>query len=176
MLEATHETTRMARRGRPRKPGPRERNGQPQRYGRDRGTKEIQSLREWYAGAGDPVLTSYPLGILLANQAITEPQHVAGCDYAWLHWAVFGRVSLAAVSLEFMDHGRAVEIDRVKEERRLEAIHGRFVARQRVRRLLDNLVIFERIPRWMRPVDPHPADVTDARLFLDAMEMLRDVT
>ena len=166
----------MARRGRPRKPGPREQNGRPQRYGRDRGTKEIQSLREWYAGAGDPVLTSYPLGILLANAAITEPQHVAGCEYAWLHWAVFGRTSLAAVSLEFMDHGRAVEIDRDEEERRLDVIHAQFVACRRHRRLLDNLVIFERIPRWMRPVDPRPADVTDAQLFLEAMEMLRKPT
>lgn len=164
----------MPRRGRPRKPGQREKNGRPQRHGRDRGTKEIQSLRQWWAGEGDPVLTSYPLGILLANQAITEQQHVAGCDYAWLHWAVFGRASLAAVSLEFMDHGRAVEINRAEEERRLAVIHHQFVVCRRKRRLLDNLVIFERIPRWMRPVDPRIGDVTDARLFLEAMEMLRE--
>lgn len=170
----------MVRRGRPRKPGPREANGQPQRLPkrqrRDRGTNEIQSLRQWWAGTGDPVLASYPLGILLANQVITEPQHVAGCDYAWLHWAVFGRASLAAVSLEFMDHGRAVEIDRAKEERRLEAVHGQFRRLRRLRGLLDNLVIFERIPRWMRPVDPRLGDVTDARLFIEAMEMLRNPT
>ncbi len=30
----------------------------------------------------DPALTTYPLGILLANEAISEDQHRAGCRYA----------------------------------------------------------------------------------------------
>ncbi len=71
----------MARRGRPRKLGPREANGQLRRRRfRDGPTPELKSLREWYAGDGDPALTTYPLGILLANEAISEDQHRAGCQ------------------------------------------------------------------------------------------------
>ena len=174
----------MGRRGRNRKiaraPGNR-----PQRdQSRDRGTKEIRSLREWYAGAGDPVLTTYPLGILLANGAISERQHSVGCDYAWLHWAVFGRASVAAVSLEFRSPGRPVERDSEAEERRIEEVYSLFLDCRRERRELDNLVIFERVPRWMRPVDPRPGDVTNARLFKGSLGLLicrfgmtlRDVT
>ena len=162
----------MARRGRPRKPGPRETSGQPQRHGRDRGTKEIQSLRQWWAGPGDPSLTSYPLGVLLANGAISTQQHSIGCDYAWLHWAVFGRVSLAAVSLEFMDRGQPIVRHREAEERRMEEIHRLFRGTRRARRELDNLVIFERVPRWMKPIDPRPGDVHDARLLIESLVML----
>ena len=174
----------MGRRGRPRKPGPRETSGRSQRHGRDRGTKEIRALREWYAGVGDPVLTTYPLGILLANGAISERQHSVGCDYAWLHWAVFGRASVAAVSLEFRSPGRPVERDSEAEERRIEEVYSLFLDCRRERRELDNLVIFERVPRWMRPVDPRPGDVTNARLFKGSLGLLirrfgmtlRDVT
>ena len=76
----------MARHGRPRKSGPRGPNGQLRHRRRlNRGTQELQALRQWYAGDGDPALTTYPLGILLANEAISEDQHRAGCQYAWLH-------------------------------------------------------------------------------------------
>lgn len=166
----------MVKRGRSRKTEPREKNGKPQRLPehrrRDRGTKEIQFLREWYAGKGDPARTSYPLGILYANQAITEAQHSAGCNYAWLHWAVFGRVSLGAVSLEFMDRGAPTLRDRPEEERRLERLHALFGLYSRARRVLDNLVIYERIPRWMRPVDPRLSDVAEGGLFVAAIRIL----
>ncbi len=39
------------------------------------------------AGQNDPE----ELGILLANEAISEDQHRAGCQFAWPHWRVFGR-------------------------------------------------------------------------------------
>ncbi len=51
------------------------------RRSRDGPTPELKSLREWYAGAGDPNLTTYPLGVLLANEAISEDQHRAGDDF-----------------------------------------------------------------------------------------------
>ena len=109
--------------GRPRKPGPRELNGRPQRSQRDTGPRELKSLRKWYAGDGDPALTAYPLGILLANKAISEDQHRAGCQYAWLHWRVFGRPSVAAVRFEFMNRTTGTNRDCMKEERKLKAIY-----------------------------------------------------
>ena len=170
----------MPRRGRPRKSGPRELNGRPQRQGRDRGTKETQSLRQWWAGPGDPVLTSYPLGILFANQAITDHEHSVACHYAWLHSAVFGRHSLAAVSWELMDRGRPFEVVTQEEQEREERHQGQLTeihellraAPRRCRTGLDNIAVYERPPRWMRPVDPRPGDVSEARFFKIGLGLL----
>ena len=164
----------MARRGRHRKPGPRQPNGQPRRHvGRDSGTTEALMLRQWWVGTGNPALASYPLGILLANGAITEAQHGAACEYAWLTSAVFGRHSLAAVSWEGLAHGRVVERDSEQEERRLRQTHVKLAREpRRCRATLDNLAIYERIPRWMRPVNPRAGDVADAAYFIAAVEAL----
>ncbi len=156
----------MTRRGRPRRPI-------PTRKRPDRGTGEVQLLRAWYAGPGDPALASYPVGILLANAVLTNNQHKALCRYAWLHWAVFGRPSIAAVGWEFKDPEKPHERDREEEERKLEAIHKIFrTADRRVRAGLDNLTIYERAPRWMRPVNPRPADCAEARYFMEGVKLL----
>ncbi len=172
----------MARRGRARKTGPRENNGRPQRHGRDRGTKVTQSLRQWYAGSGDPLLTGYPLGILFANQALTDHEHAVACNYAWLHSTVFGRHTLAAVSWDMTAHGRDpgsdIEDEDKKQkleaaERKLEDIIELFrTMPRRCRAGLDNIAIYERTPRWMRPVDPRQGDVADARYFREAIKVL----
>ena len=160
----------MARRGRPRS---KIRMEQPRRKRPDKGTGEVQLLRAWYAGNGDPALTSYPLGILLANAVLTDDQHKAVCRYAWLHWAVFGRPSVAAVSWEFADRAMPVERDRESEERKLGEIHKEFQAsHRRCRAILDNIAIYERPPRWMLPVNPRPADVTESRYFLESVTVL----
>ena len=159
----------MARRGRPRK----QHLEQPRRRPPDRGTDEVKRLRAWYAGNGDPALTSYPLGILLANAVLTDDQHKAVCRYAWLHWAVFGRPSVAAVSWEFTDRAVPVERDRESEERKLGEIHDAFkTTDRRCRQVLDNVAIYERLPRWMRPVNPRPADVAESRYFLAGVTLL----
>ena len=164
----------MTRRGRPRKPGPSEPNGQLQRKARrDTGTREIKSLREWYAGDGDPVLTTYPLGILLANSAIGEDQHRAGCQYAWLHWRVFGRPSVAAARFEFMDRTTGTDRDCKSCERKLKAVYEELRRHPaRYRHALDGVVIYERMPRWMRPVMPRPSDVAEAGALLAALGLL----
>ena len=156
----------MTGRGRPRR-------SIPTRKRPDRGTDEVKLLRAWYAGKGDPALTSYPVGILLANAVLTDNQHKALCRYAWLHWAVFGRPSIAAVGWEFKDPERVVERDREDEERKLAEIHKIFrTTDRRVRAGLDNLTIYERAPRWMRPVNPRAADVTEARCFMEGVALL----
>ena len=164
----------MTRRGRPRKPGPRQPNGQPRRHtARDAGTTEALMLRQWWVGSGNPALASYPLGILLANSAVTEAEHGAACEYAWLTSAVFGRHSLAAVSWEGLAPGRSMERDTEQEERRLGEAHEKLArVPRRCRAALDNLAIYERVPRWMRPVNPRPGDVTDAAYFTEALAVL----
>ncbi len=62
-------------------------------------TAPRRSLSRYASGTpatATPALTTYPLGILLANEAISEDQHRAGYQYAWLHWRVFSRPSVAA--------------------------------------------------------------------------------
>lgn len=165
--------------GRKRHHGPRERNGRIQRRGVDRGTPELQSLREWYAGDGDPTLTSYPLGILLANNTISEQQYAAGCRYAWLHWAVHGKPSIGAVSYERRSRGILEAPERIAEEGHLKQIRASLARAvmagsmsQRGLRVLDNLLIYEHTPRWMRPVMPRGSDVAEAHCVMEALEML----
>lgn len=165
--------------GRHRKPGPREPNGRIQRRGVDRGTTELQDLRAWWAGDGDPALTTYPLGVLLANSVIGEPQHTAGCHYAWLHWAVYGRPSVGAVSFDLRSPGRGDPPDRKAENVKLKQLREGFdrairagEMSRRGLRVLDNLVIHEHMPRWMRPVIPRGSDVADARCVVEALGIL----
>ena len=39
---------------------------------------------------------------------------------------------------------------------------------------LDNLVIFERFPRWLKPLQPLPSDIRHARLLLAAIRKLAE--
>lgn len=135
----------------------------------DRGTIENQARRSWLAGTkGDMNLTTYPLGILLANEAITEDQHRAGCRFAWLFSRIYGRPSVTAVAYGEPRGGEgdedAAQVVRCKDE--LEAIEARLRGLSRQHRdVLVNLVVYERIPKWMRPVIPSFADVREAQMF-----------
>src|SRR5262249_56441760 len=57
----------------------------------DRGTPELQAHRERLAAGGDPALTEYPLGLLLARGLVSREQHEAGCYYAFLYGRSIGR-------------------------------------------------------------------------------------
>ncbi len=59
------------------------------------------------------------------------------------------------------------------EERKLKTVYEelrRYPARYR--QVLDGIVIYERMPRWMRPVMPRPSDVAEADAFLAALRLL----
>lgn len=92
--------------GRKRRQCKRQPNGQPCRE-KDNGTQELQQRRQWYAGNGDPTLTSYPLGVMYANGIIGPEQHMAGLYYAWLHGVVkpSQRVMVAAQRFERVPKG-----------------------------------------------------------------------
>ena len=144
----------MTKRGRKPKFVPREPSGRAQRN-RDRGTNELQERREWLAGKGDMSKTTYPLGILLANEAISEEQHSSGCRLAWLYAVVYGKTSIGAAAFE---RGRGMSTRAVdpKDEARwqkevkrmLRALSG--ISRH-VRDDVVSLVVYERVPKFMRP-------------------------
>ena len=60
----------------------------------DRGTPELQAHRERLAAGGDPALTEYPLGLLLARGLVSREQHEAGCYYAFLYGRSIGRTQV----------------------------------------------------------------------------------
>ena len=147
----------------------------PRREPPDRGTPELQRQRAWLAGRGDPALTCYPLGILRANDVIGHAEHEAGCRYAWLHSVVFGRVTPAALAYE----PPRTPVRRWTEERLADIERELAEARARVAGvcrtavgLLEDLVVHNREPRWMRPVPPRPVDVCHGRIVLLALEEL----
>ncbi len=160
----------MSKLGRKPKFVPRETNGRAQRN-RDGGTEQLQARREWLAGEGDMTKTIYPLGILLANGAITDDAHSAGCRLAWLYAMIFGKVSIGAAAFErgrgktigkhvCGDGGECeqcgVEVGWRKEvERTLKALSG--ISRH-VRDDIVSLVVYERVPNFMRPGFPTLAD------------------
>jgi len=129
---------------------------------REKGTEELRSRRKFLAGEGDSTLTTFPLGILLANSAISEPEYRAGCRFAWLHARVIGKGSIAAIDFE-RTHGRALqEVDEDREEE-LQSLWRETRECLGCRQAFDemvNLCVYERTPRFMRPIIPVPRDVT----------------
>jgi len=141
----------------------------------DRGTPELQARRGRLGGSADQPLVSYPLGTLLANGDIGEEAHQAGCRYAWLYGFVFGRTGAAGQSWAHAPKGTARELPReIAEavERDFRAAATRLAMKPTGKRQLEELVVFGREPRWMRPVAPTIADVADAREFHAALTAL----
>ena len=167
----------MARRGRKRKIGPRTKSGRliSSKPAVDKGTVELQRMRKWLAGQGDPVLADYPLGILLANNDITEQQHQVACRYAFLHAVVYGRSSIAAASFERIGKSWSGEWDDdwlADREAELVRLTDRLKGEPaRLRMVLDGIVVYERMPRWMRPVRPRISDVREAELFAQGADL-----
>jgi hypothetical protein len=141
----------------------------------DRGTPELQARRARLVGQQDQSLASYPLGVLLANGDVGEDAHQAACRYAWLYGFVFGRTGPAARA--WMDAPGECprefpESLEAEIESDFRAAAGILAKRPAGKRALEDLVIFNAEPRWMRPVAPGLADVTAARLFHEALGSL----
>jgi hypothetical protein len=86
----------MAKRGRPRKSGPRTKSGRASRAYkspelRDKGTPECQSKRAYLINRADPQLAATASGILLANDHLNRDQHAAAMRYAWAHALTYGK-------------------------------------------------------------------------------------
>lgn len=141
----------------------------------DRGTPELQARRARLVGEGDQSLASYPLGVLLANGDIGEDAHQAACRYAWLYGFVFGRTGPAARAWMGAPAAEARQFPEVLAadiESDFHAAATILAERPAGKRALENLVIFNTEPRWMRPVAPGLADVAAARAFHDALMAL----
>lgn len=157
---------------RKRKKGPREPNGRLKRT-RDRGTPEGRAKRDQAYGRAD---ISYALGIMAANNVISVGELQACERYGFLHYAVFGRASLAAAAFdgERPSGARKNWPDEFISGRRRDYEVARFGLNRDALNLLDNLVIFERHPRWLKPLQPLPSDVRHAEMLLAAIRKLAE--
>lgn len=174
------------RRGRKRKSTvPRHPGGSINRGSRvDRGTPELQARRRYLAQQGDAARASYPLGVLWANQQISDDQHRAGCRFAWLYAICFGRLSVAAINYEGAPPASGETEDspqrkRWREacERELEAILKALGKRSaKHRQLMIDLCVYERAPAFLLPRLPSPADVTEAKRFAEGIKIVTEAT
>lgn len=141
----------------------------------DRGTPELQARRARLASRGGDALTAYPLGVLLANGDIGEDAHEAGCRYAWLYGFVFGRTGPAGQSWVNAPRGEPREFPHeiaAAIERDFRAAATCLAQNGAGKTLLEELVVFGREPRWMRPLAPGMRDVAEARAFHAALAAL----
>ena len=81
--------------GRARKPGPREKNGQPQRTRRRDGPTQEQEIQRMAllarARHGDVRGAIFPLDTMLEVRLITLAEHTAADLYGRYHWLLFGK-------------------------------------------------------------------------------------
>lgn len=77
------------RRGRPRQDRPET----------DLGTPEQQARRAVLAASGDPALSEYPLGLMLARGLVGREQHEAGCRYGFLYGRVIGKGEVSCAGI-----------------------------------------------------------------------------
>ncbi len=138
--------TNWRRRGRPRLDRPTT----------DMGTPEQQARRSALIGKGDPALSEYPLGIMLARGLITAEQHEAGCFYATLYGRAVARAQLSCAHVYrrlLAENGRGKELDD-KAQEHVERLfrHGKnrlLAAGRSVCQATENLVVFGRSARFL---------------------------
>jgi len=116
------------------------------RRGPDRGTPEQQLRRAVLAGGGDPRLTEYPLGLLLAREFINDEQHNAGLHYAGLYRACIGGGKLRQ---PVGPRDMSPEADLAVQGRFEEATGALLDAGKRAKAQVDNVAVFEFFPQWI---------------------------
>jgi hypothetical protein len=150
----------------------------------DRGTPELQAYRERLAGGGDPVLTEYPLGLLLARGLVSREQHEAGCYYAFLYGRSIGRTQVncsylfGAQAAGYADRHDLTEADLAKIQALFRQGKNRLLAAgRRVCDATENLTVFGRAPRFLdagrrRPPSAWRADEAELAAVRLGLEVL----
>jgi hypothetical protein len=162
------------------------RRGRPSRNGPvvDRGTPELRAHRERLAAGGDPALTEYPLGLLLARGLVSREQHEAGCYYAFLYGRSIGRTQVncsylfGAQAAGYADRHDLTEAELAKLQALFRQGKNRLLAAgRRVCDATENLVVFGRLPRFLdggrrRPQSAWRADEAELAAVRLGLEVL----
>lgn len=136
----------------------RRRRGRPrqERPDIDLGTPELQARRALMVPGGDPALSEYPLGLMLARGLIGREQHEAGCRYGFLYGRVIGKGQVSCAGI-YERLAADVRIDRpvASEEReaRDQALfrvgkNQLLAAGRRICDATENVVVFGRMARF----------------------------
>lgn len=136
----------------------RRRRGRPrlERPETDLGTPEQQARRARLVAGGDPALSEYPLGLMLARGLIGREQHEAGCRYGLLYARVIGKghVSCAAIYERLAADMRPTRLQADEgQEARDQALfrlgkNQLLAAGRRICDATENLVVFGRMARF----------------------------
>jgi len=150
----------------------------------DRGTPELQAYREKLAAGGDPALTEYPLGLLLARGLVSREQHEAGCYYAFLYGRSIGRTQVNCSYLfgtqaaGYADRHDLTEAELAKIQSLFRQGKNRLLAAgRRVCDATENLIVFSRLPRFLdggrrRPQSAWRADETELAAVCLGLDVL----
>ncbi len=165
----------------------RKRRGRPRqdRPAVDLGTPEQQARRAALVADGDPSLSEYPLGLMLARRLIGPEQHEAGCHYGYLYGRAVGKgdLSCAAIYARLAAEVRpcAAEPNEAREAREQAMFRlGKnrlLAAGRRVCDATENLVVFGRVARFLESCDRRAAaarrgDAADLAAVLAGLDAL----
>lgn len=172
----------MSRLGRPRKIDANRNASGRIRYedNRDYGTPESQSRRLWLCNGKETNLTSYPLGIMLANEVITQDMHQAGCKLAWLHTMVYGRTSITAQKYDIGQPGRPTQepdekfLIRCKQDWRDASGALKSLSRQHYDAVVS-VAVYDRVPGFLKPKIPTGKDVKEGKLITEGLREISRV-
>jgi hypothetical protein len=135
------------RRGRPRQDRPET----------DLGTPEQQARRAVLAASGDPALSEYPLGLMLARRLIGREHHEAGCRYGFLYGRVIGKGELSCAGIYDRlaadvrpDRPMASEESEARDQALFRLGKNQLLAAgRRVCDATENIIVFGRLARFL---------------------------
>ncbi len=155
----------MGRRGRKRKDGPRRKGVLIRKDARAEPTPQVKARRAWFSQTKLAGSEDYPLGVMLINDVISEKEHQNLCQVAWLHLVLFGRPSLAASYHEASSQGRSTRAYSSTDdiEKRYKLI--REGLGDELYDLLRDIIIFDKMPRWLLPMAPCSDDLINYENF-----------
>lgn len=107
-----------------------------------------QARRSALVKGGDPVMASYPLGVLLARGIIDQGQHDAGQRYAYYYGRMFGR-TVPGVSDNW--HEDSEQTAAIIEEKYREASALLMSQSRQIKDAVENAAVFHRfiiIDEW----------------------------
>ena len=107
---------------------------------------------------GDPVLASYPLGVLLARRIINQDHHDAAIYYAYIRGRVLGKAHPGPAVNGVYDPGVDDRAQEVIEPLWRDACAALMGVSRRAKDAVDNMAYYQRFPAFLwcdhRPVDP----------------------
>jgi hypothetical protein len=142
----------------------------------DHGPPEVVQKRMLDAGKGDPALTSYPLGLLLANGVIEQPEHDGGCLFALHHSIAFGKPTITAARMENVSRGTSDWEDEGRVVRSKTLYRGAEIALKHHSEAyfvaVRSAAIYEQRPSWTEVRVPDYRQIREAFALLDGLKVL----